>query len=233
MMSFLRRHKETFIIGVFIIFMVGIFVGLGGYYFTGADNTEAVAVVGGTKLPYGRYRARLGQYMDAMRAQGTDVSPEDEGRVKQELLREMIVDELLAQQAERMGLYVSDAELANAIQQTGPFQREGRFDQELYFQAVRYTFKTTPEQFERTHRRSMLSAKLKALMFRMAKVLPGEVRDEYLRSGGALKDWDKRQAEFEQQLRQHRALDTVNFFLRQLSTQVEIRSFLDLREQGR
>ena len=233
MMSFLRRHKETLIIGVFFIFLAGTFVGLGGYYFTGSDNTEAVAVVGGTKLPYMRYRTRLGQYLDAMRAQGTDVSPEDEGRVKQELLREMIVDELLAQQAERMGLYVSDAELANAIQQTGPFQREGRFDQELYFQAVRYTFKTTPEQFERQHRRSMLSAKLKALMFRMAKVLPGEVRDEYLRSGGALKDWDKRQAEFEGQLRQHRALDTVNFFLRQLSTQVEIRSFLEQRESGR
>ncbi|TBR24156.1 hypothetical protein EPO15_04580 [bacterium] len=233
MMSFLRRHKETFILAVFIIFMVGIFVGLGGYYFTGADTTEAVAVVGGTKLPYLRYRTRLGQYLDAMRAQGQEVSPEDEGRVKQELLREMIVDELLAQQAERMGLYVSDAELANAIQQTAPFQRDGHFDQDIYFQAVRYTFKTTPEQFERMHRRSMLSSKLKALMFRMAKVLPGEVRDEYLRSGGALKDWDKRSPEFEQQLRQHRALDTVNFFLRQLSTQVEIRSFLDAREQGR
>lgn len=233
MMSFLRRHKETLIIGVFFIFLAGTFVGLGGYYFTGADNTEAVAVVGGTKLPYMRYRTRLSQYLDAMRAQGQDISPEDEGRVKQELLREMIVDELLAQQAERMGLYVSDAELANAIQQTAPFQRDGRFDQELYFQAIRYTFKTTPEQFERTHRRSMLSAKLKALMFRMSKVLPGEVRDEYLRSGGALKDWDKRKDEFEAQLRQHRALDTVNFFLRQLSTQVEIRSFLDVREQGR
>jgi peptidyl-prolyl cis-trans isomerase D len=233
MMSFLRRHKETLIIGVFFIFLAGTFVGLGGYYFTGADNTEAVAVVGGTKLPYMRYRTRLSQYLDAMRAQGQDISPEDEGRVKQELLREMIVDELLAQQAERMGLYVSEAELANAIQQTAPFQRDGRFDQELYFQAIRYTFKTTPEQFERTHRRSMLSAKLKALMFRMSKVLPGEVRDEYLRSGGALKDWDKRQGEFEAQLRQHRALDTVNFFLRQLSTQVEIRSFLDVREQGR
>lgn len=233
MMSFLRRHKETFIIGVFIIFLVGIFVGLGGYFFTGADNTEAVAVVGGTKLPYIRYRTRLTQYMDVMRAQGNDLSPEDEGRVKQELLREMIVDELLAQQAERMGLYVSDAELANAIQQTTPFQRDGHFDQDLYFQAVRFTFKTTPEQFERTHRRSMLSAKLKALMFRMAKVLPGEVRDEYVRSGGALKDWEKRQPEFESQLRQHRALDTVNFFLRQLSTQVEIRSFLEARESGR
>lgn len=233
MMSFLRRYKDTFIIAVFIIFMVGIFAGLGGYYFTGADTTESVAVVGGEKIPYLRYRARLGQYLDALRAQGQDISPEDEGRVKQELLREMIVDELLAQQAERLGLYVSDAELANAIQQTPAFQRDGRFDQELYFQAVRFTFKSSPEQFERVHRRSMLSAKLKALMFRMAKVLPAEVRDEYVRSGGALKDWEKRQGEFEQQLRQHRALDTVNFFLRQLSTQVEIRSFLEARESGR
>ncbi|MDE2292218.1 MAG: SurA N-terminal domain-containing protein [Elusimicrobia bacterium] len=232
MMSFLRRHKETLIIAVFIIFLVGIFVGLGGYYFTGADTTEAVAIVGGQKIPYLRFRQRLNQTLEGLRAHGTNVDDKVEAQVKQELLREMIVDELLAQQAEKMGLHVSDAELANAIQQTPAFQRDGRFDQALYFQAVQYTLKTTPAQFEADYRRMLLSAKLKAVIYRMAKVVPTEIRDEYQRSGGPLKDYEKNRDEFAKQLRQHRALDTVNYFLRQLSTQVEIRSFLQQRERG-
>lgn len=231
-MSFLRRHKETLILAVFIIFMVGIFVGLGGYYFTGADNTEAVAVVGGAKIPYLRFRTRYQQYLDAMRQQGTEVSPAMEAQLKQELLREMIVDELMAQQAEKMGLAVSDGELAMSIQQTPGFQQEGRFSQERYFQAVRYQFKSTPEQFEKMYRRMLLSSKLKSLMFRLAKVQPGEVRDEYARSGAALKEFDAKKDAFERDLRQRRALDSVNYFLHGLSQQVEIRSFLDQRERG-
>ena len=232
MMAFLRRHKETLILATFITFMVGIFVGLGGYYFTGADNTEAVAVVGGAKIPYMRFRVRLGQYLDSMRQQGSEVTAAMEAQLKQELLREMIVDELLAQQAEKMGVVVSDSELANAIAQTPAFQRDGRFDQQLYFQAIQYQFKSTPELFERMHRRMMLSSKLKAMMFRMAKVLPTELRDEYTRSGAPLKDYDAKKDAFERDLRQRRALDAVNFFLHQLSSQVEIRSFLDQRERG-
>lgn len=232
-MSFLRRHKETLILAVFIIFLVGIFVGLGGYYFTGADTTESVAVVGGAKISYLRFRTRLSQTFDAMRAQGTELTPEIEGRLKSDLLREMIVDELLAQQAEKLGLAVSDAEIANAIQQTPAFQRDGHFEQQLYFQAVRAQFRTSPEQFEKLHRRLMLSSKLKNQMFRLTKVLPTEVREEYLRAGGALKDFDAKREAFGRDLQQQRTLDALNFFLRQLATQVEIRSFLDQRENGR
>ena len=233
MMSFLRRHKEGLIIAVFIIFLGGIFVGLGGYYFTGADTTEAVAVVGGEKIPYLRYRTRLTQTLEALRAQGTEVSAEMEAQIKQEMLREMIVDELLAQQAEKLGLVVSDAEIANAIQQTPAFQRDGRFDQQLYFQAVAAQFRMSPEKFEQFHRRLMLSSKLKAMIFRLVKVLPAEVREEYVRTGGPLKDFEAKKGELERDLRQRRTLDALNFYLRQLSTQVEIRSFLEARESGR
>ncbi|MBI3298226.1 MAG: SurA N-terminal domain-containing protein [Elusimicrobia bacterium] len=233
MMSFLRRHKETLVLAVFIIFLVGIFVGLGGYYFTGADTTESVAVVGGAKIPYMRYRTRLSQTLDALRAQGTEVSDAMEGQLKQDLLREMIVDELLAQQAEKLGLEVSDAEVANTIQQTPAFQRDGRFDQQLYFQAVRAQFRVAPEQFEKMHRRLMLGAKLKNQMFRLTKVLPAEIREEYLRGGGALKDFDAKKDAFMRELQQQRTLDALNFYLRQLATSVEIRSFLEQRESGR
>jgi hypothetical protein len=79
----------------------------------------------------------------------------------------------------------------------------------------------------------MLSFKLRQLLFAAAKVVPQEVRSEYLRANkGSDKDFDKEREGFAANLAQTRALDLVNFYLRQLQTQVEITSLLQAREQG-
>ncbi|HAH06082.1 MAG TPA: hypothetical protein DCM05_06065 [Elusimicrobia bacterium] len=230
--STLRRYRQPLFIGVIAIFLIGIFVGLGGYYFSGADLADTVASVGGRKIAYGKYRNRVNQYLESLREKKVDVTPAMENEVKQGMLRDMIVDELLAGEAERLGLRVTDMELSLSIQSTPAFQREGRFDQELYFQAVRYSLKSSPEQFEADQRRQMLSGKLKALIARSAKVAPGEVREEFVRETQSDKGFDKKKDEFAQALRQKRALEAINAYLRQLATQVEIRTYLEQREQG-
>lgn len=232
MIRFLRRFRQPLIVSLVLVFLIGIFVGLGGYFFTGYDTTEAAAVVEGHKIPYLHFRTRLDQYLESLRAQNQEVTAEMSARVRDEMLRDMIVSELLAQQAERMGMRVSDSELALAIRQTPGFQRDGQFDENLYYQAVRYRFKTSPEQFERLRRREMLSARLRTLMFRNSKLAPGELRGEYLRAKAPLAEFEQRSAEFEADLRQRRALDTINFFLRQRAATADIRNFLDQRERG-
>ncbi|MBI5243330.1 MAG: SurA N-terminal domain-containing protein [Elusimicrobia bacterium] len=231
--SVLRRYRQPLFIGVVAIFLIGIFVGLGGYYFSGAGLMDVVAVVGGEKILYSRFRSRINQYLDSVREKKGDVTAQMENEVKQAMLRDMIVDELLAQEAEKLGFRVTDMELSLGIQNTPAFQREGRFSQDLYFQAVRYTLKTTPEQFEAEQRRSMLAAKLKSFIARGAKVPPAEIREEYLRENkGSDKDFEKKKEEFASGLRQRRALEAINAYLRQLGGQVEIRTYLDQREQG-
>jgi len=233
MIALLRRNRKPLIISFVLVFLVGIFVGLGGYFFTGADTTESVAIVEGHKIPYRRYRARVDQYLDAMRAQDAEVTTEAANKIKSEMLRDMIVSTLLAIKADELGMHVSDAELALSIQQTPGFQRDGRFDQALYFQSIRYQYQTTPEQFERAQRRDMLSAKMKALMFRNAKVVPSELRDEYLRmKAGALKDFAAQSKAFQAQLQQNRALDTINYYLQRRAQKADIRNFLAQRERG-
>lgn len=233
MIGLLRRNRKPLIVTFVLVFLIGIFVGLGGYLFTGADTTESVAVVDGNNISYRRYRVRVNQYLDAMRAQDAEVTPEMTDKIKSEMLRDMIVNEMLAIKADEMGMRVSDTELALQIQQTPGFQREGRFIQALYFQMVRFQFKSTPEQYERYQRRDMLSAKMKALMFRNAKVVPSELKSEYLRlKAGPLKDYNEKSAAFVAQLRQNRALDTINFYLRQRARTADIRNFLAQRERG-
>lgn len=233
MIGFLRRHRQSLIIAIVAVFIIGIFVGLGGYFFTGADMTESVAIVDGSKIPYLRYRTRVDQYLEAMRAQQKPVSEADAANVRQEMLRDMIVNELLAKRADEMGMKVSDTELSLTIQQTPGFQDNGAFNQARYFQIVRFQFKTSPEQYEREQRRDLLSARLKAMMFRSAKVVPGELQSEYVRSkAGALQEFNEKKDSFAAALRQQRALDAINFYLRQRAANADIRTFLDQRERG-
>ncbi|MFA6093867.1 MAG: SurA N-terminal domain-containing protein [Elusimicrobiota bacterium] len=233
MIGWLRRYRQPLFIAVIAIFLIGVFVGLGGYFFIGADASDSVAVVGGAKIPYAQYRLRVNQYLDMMRERKVEVTPQMENEVKQGMLRDMIVDELLSAEAERLGLRVSDMELAMSLQNTPAFQREGKFDQDIYFQTVRYSLHLSPEQFEKNQRRTMLSAKLKAVLARSAKVAPSEIREEWLREHkGSMKDFDKKKEEFSQALRQRRSLESINAYLRQLAAQKEIRTYLDQREQG-
>ncbi|MBI3548481.1 MAG: SurA N-terminal domain-containing protein [Elusimicrobia bacterium] len=233
--SQLRRYHRAFFIGTVSIFLIGTFVGLGGYYFVGADRTEAVAMVGGTKIPYVRYRAQVDQYVEAMRQQNKaekEIPEEAIKDVKIGILRDMIVQEIFAQQAEKMGIGVSDMEVAFAIRNSPRFQREGQFDQGLYFQAVRYSLRTTPEEYELQQRRAMLSAKFRGLLFQTVKVGPVELDREFQAQDKKSKGYEKDKQKFAEGLHQARALDTMNFFLKQISSQVQVQSFLDQREQG-
>lgn len=231
-LSYLRRHRSTLFIGMVAIFLIGIFVGLGGYMFTSRDMSEAVAVVGQTKIPYVRFSARINMYLDAMRQQGKDIPDAQLAEIKQAMLRDMIVDEVLYQEAEKMGIEVTDLELSSAIRSNRGFQRDGHFDPALYFQAVRQSLRMSPEDYEREQRKSMMAAKLKQLIFESSKLMPGELADEYRRAKGSMKEFEKTGAAFGQELERMRALDMINFFLRQVSGQLDIRQFLREREQG-
>ncbi len=233
MISYLRRHRRPFFVGTIAVFLLGTFVGLGGYFFSGASTAEAVAAVGGKKIPFLQYQARVDQYLDALRERNVEVNDSLVAEVRQGMLRDMIVDEILYLEAKKLGIRVTDGELAMSIRNTPSFQRNGAFDQGLYFQIVRYSLKTSPEEYERQQRQALAVFKLKQMIFQSAKLLPGEVLEEYKRANkGSTKDFEKKKDEFVQVLQQNRALDLINFYLRQASAQMDIRSYLEERLKG-
>lgn len=233
MISLLRRYRKPMFLAVIAIFLIGTFVGLGGYLFTGRDVSQAVASVGSAKIPYSRFIQRVNQYVDALRAKQPEVTDAMIREVKIGMLRDMIVDELLLAKAEEFGLKVTDEELARDIRATPAFRRGGSFNEEAYFQAVRTVFRDSPQAYEEMRRRSMRTNKIKQLIYQSAKLTPQELQELYAREhGGTLKDFEKNKAEFAGKAQQQRALELINYYLRQLSTQVEIRSYLDQREAG-
>jgi peptidyl-prolyl cis-trans isomerase D len=233
MISLLRRYRKSLFIGTIAIFLIGTFVGLGGYLFTSKDMSNTVAAVGSTKIPYQEYMIRVNQYTEAVRSRGTDVTDELAAEIKQGILREMIVDELLQHKADEMGIVVSDAELARDIHNTPAFQNNGQFDQQLYFQRVRQVFRNSPDAYETQRRRSLKAMKVKQLIFQSAKLAPSEIEAAYkIVNKGKMDGFAKERQSFEAKAQQQRALELINFYLKQLAQQVEIRTFLDQRESG-
>lgn len=233
MISWFSRYQKPLFIGTVAIFLIGTFVGLGGYLLTSSDSSGAVAKVGSSKIPYSIFIARVNQYSDALRNRGTDVSDQVLGQIKQEMLRDMIVEYLLARKAQKMGISVTNEQLAQDIENTPAFQHDGVFNQELYFYAVRSIYHDTPKAYEKMRRRQILASLFKQIIYQSIKLVPGEVREAYAREHkGSLKNYAKDRAKFSEQLRQAQALDILNYYLRQLVTQIPIRSYLKQRESG-
>jgi outer membrane protein assembly factor BamE (lipoprotein component of BamABCDE complex) len=233
MISFLRRHQKSFFIATIATFLIGTFVGLGGYLFTSRDMSATVASVGSTKIPYSLFMARVNQYADAMREKGSDVTDDALKQIKQGMLRDMIVDELLSQKAGDLGIVVTDAELARDIQSSPAFQRGGAFSPEAYAYVLRTVYRQTPDVYEGYRRQQVKALKFKQLVFEASKIAPPELKTAYAAAHkGSLKDFDKESTSFSQQLRQHRALELLNYYLHQVGSQVEIRTYLDQRESG-
>lgn len=233
MISWLRRYRNGIFAGTIAIFMISIFVGYGGHLFTRSDFADSIAVVGSTKLPYMRYQVRVNQTLEAMREQKQEVTDELAREARRNVLRDMIVDEMLYQQAQKMGIQVTDMELRFNIVNTPRFQSNGQFDQGLYFRTIRSVLNMSPEDYEEQTRKSMMSRKVQEVIFASAKLLPDELKTEYMKSNkGSDKDFEKNKEAFARTLQQQRALDLINFYLRQLSSQMEIRDFLAQREPG-
>lgn len=233
MISFFRRFQKPLFVAIIVVFLIGTFVGLGGYLFTSRDMDGVVASVGKTKIPYALFVTRVNQYSDAMREKGVDVTDQQLLEIKQGMLRDMIVDELLQQKAAEMGLEVTDAELANEIKNTPGFQRGGQFSQDLYYAALRQVFRQSPAQYETERRKYIRAQKFKQLVYQSSKVAPDEVKELYAKNNkGSLKDFEKQKEQFTARVQQQRAIDLINYYLKQLSQQVEIRTYLQERESG-
>lgn len=233
MIPWLAKHKEFFFAATTIVFLLGTFVGLGGYLFSCGGGRTAVAVVGSTQIPYSRFLRRVNRYVDSLRTKGKDVDDKTLKAIKQQMLRDMLVDQLLLGRARRMGIRVTGPDVARQIEATPAFARDGRFDQQVYFEILRRVFQETPRQYEKSLKDELRVQQFKQLVYQTAKIGPRELANLYqARQGGSLKGFDKAKAEFQRKVHEERALELINYCLRQAVGQTPIKTYLEQREAG-
>src|SRR4051812_19084984 len=88
----------------------------------------------------------------------TDNARQD--NLKAETLRGLVDQELIAQQADDLGIRVSDTEVADAIAKNPQFQQDGQFNFEYYKRLVENGYGMSVARFEDAYRRDLLRGKV-------------------------------------------------------------------------
>lgn len=231
MISFLAKHKR-FIFTVVVVVFIGSIFFVSGQVFT-ASSSDAVAEVGGTKIPYHRFLLQVNRALESFKTSGTEVNDVISKGVKQEVFREMIIEELLTREGKTLGMCVPDFEVAVEIQNTPQFTDGGAFDLRRYAQTIFSEFQMAPTEYEAWRKQSRLAGKYKQFIFNAVKVTPGELKSAYLAKNKSLKDFDKNKDKYLEELSRAKFAEVANYLLRQLTVKMEIKSYLDQREQGK
>lgn len=230
MISFFSKHRRGIFIGTVVIFLLGIFVGLGAYVFTG-DSLDSVADVGGKKIPYQRFQLQVNRYLAGLRDSGTEVNEIISKGVRQEVFREMVIEELLSQQADALGMRVTDFEVAMEIQNTRQFMDGGKFSYRAYYYYLQNEMHMSPSEYEAWRKRARLATKFKQFLYTNIKTTPDELKAYYLSKNKDLKNLEKEKDKYLDELTQEKFAQIANYLLKQLTVRVEIKDYLREREQ--
>jgi peptidyl-prolyl cis-trans isomerase D len=169
---------------VVLVFVGFVFVGFGSIDLTaqGGSVTTPAAKVGTQEVSYAQferaYRQVETQYREAYGQQFTRELANQLG-LPMQVLNQLINERLVLQEAQRMGLDVTDVELRQAILAMPVFQRDGAFmGQQAYVDLLRANG-LRPEDFEALQREALLTQKMQNALAQTVFVGPEEVEAEY------------------------------------------------------
>ncbi|HYG65877.1 MAG TPA: peptidyl-prolyl cis-trans isomerase [Thermoanaerobaculia bacterium] len=177
------KHLSWILWAVIALFVLLVFVDYGSLTQPGGAAGTTAATVGGQTVSMQEfersYRALEAQYQQSF---GEQFTPElaRQMRLPLQALDQLINDKILLEEAEQMGLRVSDAEVQQAILEVDAFKDEkGQFiGQELYSQVLQSNGFTVAE-FERQVREDILRDKLRNALLASAYVSEAELQEAY------------------------------------------------------
>jgi peptidyl-prolyl cis-trans isomerase D len=183
------RDRASGVVAYAIVILISIPFALWGInqYFGGGDAL-VVAEVNGNEIPLSAFTSQYQQQRRYLRSvMGGKLPPGyDEAALKQNVIRGMVREALLAEDLERAGYRVSDGELARFIGSLPAFQDNGHFDRQRY-ERVLETQRRSKAQFE-----AELRGELRRSQFengiRQSAFLPQPLQREYLRLKGQQRD---------------------------------------------
>ncbi|MBI4263641.1 MAG: peptidyl-prolyl cis-trans isomerase [Acidobacteria bacterium] len=190
MLDRMRRHKGwlkwslALVVLAFIVFYIPSFLDDPTAVGVGVAPGEVVAEVEGVDLTVAEFRRRYTGQVQAYRtAYGASLSDQllRQLGIEQQILQQMIDEQASIAEAQRLGIRVSDEELARQIfaipglQENGQFIGEARYEQLLRSQIP----PLTKAEFEASLRRSLMIDKLRAALTEWMAVSEPELEREF------------------------------------------------------
>jgi peptidyl-prolyl cis-trans isomerase D len=143
--------------------------------------------------------------------------------LKSQALQELIVGRLLVQEAERVGLRISDEELQAVIMKMPSFARDGKFDRKIYDRILDQV-NMKPAAFEAGQREFMLRQKLERLVKDGVVVTEAELSAAYQRKNPTAEpsDFEKNRETFKQTLLAEKQRDAITAYVREIQSRTKV-----------
>ncbi len=181
MLRYLRENTGNWIIKIFlgIIVVVFVFLGVGSM---GSKNDNSVAVIGDEPITVNEFQDAYRRLVEQMRQRFGDNLNEDLLKVlnvKQQAMDSLIEQKLVAKEAEKLDIMVSDKELQEVLISIPEFQIDGVFDLEHYKRILGLN-SLNPEIFEMRQRAAMKENKVRDMVLSGITVSDMEARTWYI-----------------------------------------------------
>ncbi|MDD2928667.1 MAG: SurA N-terminal domain-containing protein [Sideroxydans sp.] len=160
MFDFVHERKRVVQVVLALIILPFALWGVDSYQNSG--DVGVLATVNGTKIGQAEFEDALLQQrrrMQELAGENFDPALFDRPEIKRSVLEGLAAQHLLLETAKDQGLVVSDEQIAQIIAGVGAFQKDGRFDKQMYEAALR-TQGMSPELFEYRVRQDILNRQL-------------------------------------------------------------------------
>jgi peptidyl-prolyl cis-trans isomerase D len=179
--TMMRRHSKSILIKIIVGLIGVVFVFWGIYSIRGARPGSKIAYVNGDLISGIEYHTTYRDMLLALQRQYKDYWNEELIKVfqlKQKVLDTLIEKRLITQEANRLGLTVTDEEIAEAIYNYPAFQVNGVFDENRYRSLLNYN-RMEPADFEAGIGSELLEAKIRQFIESFLPVTDNEIFDYY------------------------------------------------------
>ena len=180
LLSLMRKHAKSWLIKFLIAMIAIVFIFYFGYSFT-SDEGGKVAEVDGEVISYLEYQNAYRDLLKNLQEQYKNMWSDnliDMFDLKNRALEGLIENKIIAGEAEKIGLDITDKEIREKIMTYPAFQYGGIFDENRY-KAVLANNRTDPEDFEEATAQELLQEKLIQFLQTFLVVSDQEVMDQY------------------------------------------------------
>ncbi|MDP3431098.1 MAG: SurA N-terminal domain-containing protein, partial [Desulfomicrobium sp.] len=179
MLDILRQGAQSWGIKILFGIIIAVFVLAFGMDPAQNDRATVIATVNDTPIQFQPFQERLQRSLELARSQNPGLTSEVLAQMgfKRQILEQMIIEELMLQQASKLGLSVSKEELAKEIHLIPAFQSEGNVFDPASYQDVLRANNLTPGKFESEYMRGMIMDKLQTYVGLPGRLGEGQARD--------------------------------------------------------
>lgn len=225
MMEALRKHMKKIMWLIALMFIGGIFF----WYGHGSKVRDFVAEVNNTKIDINDYNQRVTRQLRRTREQAeTELTDAQIIQIRRQILSALITQEVLFQEARRLGIIVTDEEVINTIHNLPQFQQDGKFNFNLYIQTLRYSFGSSPDKFEEILRKDIATRRLERFIITSARVTAPELQIQYLNKKGSMANFNEESEELRNDLLQNKRTAIYTNWLNTLQQNSKIKVNIEL-----